>query len=575
MRNSSVVSAFGILLIVCTACSSAQPPASPASGPREQSSTPAAPKVLRVAILAEPPGFLMSITGSSTTTGGAQQPTEIVHNWLTFTDANSEPQPSLALELPALDKGTWRVNADGTMETTWKLRPNIKWHDGVAFTADDIVFGWEVLRDPAIPSARSAQARLITAIETPDPATLVMKWQQVWVDANDMGRGTIEPLPRHLIGETYERNKENFINNAYWSVEFVGVGPFKLVDWVQGSHMDFARFDAYYRVPARIDRLFLQFISDPNTQVSALLSEDIDVLLPIGVDMEGARLVQERWANTRNQVLIAIPQRLRFLSHQGRADDQKQPALLDPAVRRALYQGIDRPQLGEFVLLGLGEVADSFVPPNHGYRREVEASIPSYPYSQADASRALADMGWTRGGDGSLRNAAGAPLSFQFWATLNARSGKEMPIIADGWRQLGMQVEERLQPAAIVRDPETWHRFPGMEIIAQLATSFWKDRIDSREMAGPQNRWNGSNFGGYSNAVVDQLLDRLSVTIPRAERVALTRQLVNETMTDVAVMPLYWDPDPLFGLAKVKNLPPPSAITQVHTWNVNEWDIVP
>jgi peptide/nickel transport system substrate-binding protein len=526
-----------------------------------------------VAILAEPPSFLMAVTGSSTTTGGVQQPSEIAHNWLTLTDTSSEPQPALAEELPSLENGTWKVNPDGTMETTWRLRPNIKWHDGEPFTADDIVFGWEVLRDPAVPSARSVAARQIAAIETPDPRTLIMKWQQVAVDANDMGRGTIEPLPRHLLGDLYLRNKDAFINNPYWSVEFVGVGPFKVSEWVQGSHIDFTRFDDYYRGPAKVDRVVLQFITDPNAQVSALLAEEIDVLLPIGVDMEGARLIQERWRGTKNQVMIAVPQRLRFLSHQGRPDDQKQPALLDPAVRRALYQGVDRQALLDYVILGFGEPADSFMPSNHGYRKDVESAIPQYAYNTAAATRALADLGWTRGADGTIRDGSGAPLTFQLWATRNARSEKELPIIADGWRQMGMQVEERLQPPAIVRDPETWHRFPGIEIIAQLSTSFWKDRIDSREAAGPQNRWNGTNFGGYANPAVDQILDRLSVTIPRAERIPLMRQLLQESVTDMAVMPLYWDPDPLFTLAKVKNVPMPAAITQVHTWNVYDWDI--
>jgi hypothetical protein len=63
------------------------------------------------------------------------------------------------------------------------------------------------------------------------------------------------------------------------------------------------------------------------------------------------------------------------------------------------------------------------------------------------------------------------------------------------------------------------------------------------------------------------------VTIPRAERIPLMRQLLQESVTDMAVMPLYWDPDPLFTLARVKNVPMPAAITQVHTWNVYDWDI--
>jgi len=563
------------LVIFATACAGPAAPGTSAPAGSGQLTRSGAPRILRVAVLAEPSAFIGSIIGVTTTTGGAQQPTEIAHNWLVLTDANSEPQPALGVELPSVEKGTWRVLPDGTMETTWKLHPNVQWHDGTRFTADDVVFGWEVVRDPAMPSIRSPEARFISAIDTPDPLTLVMKWNQIWVDAHDMRRGTIDPLPRHLIGDLFARDKDGFVNSAYWSTEFVGLGPFKVASWSPGSEIEFARFEPYYRGPARLDRIILKFIPDANTQLSSIFAEEIDMTLPIGVDMEGVRLASERWAGTKNQVLVGNPQRLRFVSHQGRAEDQRQPALLDARVRRALYQAMDRRELATALNHGFGDPADSFMPPNHGYRRDVEASIPQFRFDPAAASRALADLGWTRGGDGTLRNSAGTPFALQIQATRNPRSEKEVAIIADVWRQLGIEVDERLVPSTIIRDPETWHRFGGVEMIAQLSTSFWKDRIHSKSVVGPENRWNAANFGSYVNPAVDDIVDRLAATIQRPERITLMRELLREATTDLAVMPVYWDPDPILALAKVRNLPVPSAITQVHTWNVYEWDVEP
>ena len=48
-------------------------------------------------------------------------------------------EPALAAEPPSIEKGTWRLNPDGTMETTWHLRPNIKWHDSQPFTSADLL----------------------------------------------------------------------------------------------------------------------------------------------------------------------------------------------------------------------------------------------------------------------------------------------------------------------------------------------------------------------------------------------------------------------------------------------------
>lgn len=55
--------------------------------------------------------------------------------------------PWIAEDLPSLDRGSWRVNPDGTMVTTWRLRPIIRWHDGTAFHAEDFVFGWQAFTD--------------------------------------------------------------------------------------------------------------------------------------------------------------------------------------------------------------------------------------------------------------------------------------------------------------------------------------------------------------------------------------------------------------------------------------------
>jgi len=532
------------------------------------------PKILKAAIRIEPVGFIGSMVAATTSTGGVLAVTELAHNWLTVTDTASLPQPSLGIELPSIDKGTWKVNADGSMETTWRLHPNASWHDGTLFTSDDLVFGWEAMNDPAV-SARSAASRLITSVETPDPKTAIFKWGQIWADADGMGYGTIEPLPRHLLGTTLRQDKDAFINNAYWTTSFVGLGPFKLNQWVAGSHMDLSRFDQYYRGPARLDSVVVRFITDPNTQIANMLSEEVDVLLPGSHDVEAANNVKQRWAGTNHQVLVAQNGRMRIVSPQYRPSLQHQPALFDPRVRRGLYMAIDRPTIVEVITGGDGAIADSFIPLNAHDRRDVESAIPQYPYDLAAAGRALSDAGWNRGGDGVLRNSAGAALTFDMQVTPSVNSERELETTAAGWKEVGVQTELRILPPTIIRDPEAWHSYPGMEIMGQTAPNFLRDRLHSAQTSAPANRWNAANFGGYNNPAVDELIDRLALTIPRPERSAVTRDLVRTVMAEAGIMPLYWTPDIIFALGKVRNIPLPSPNTQIYTWNSYEWDIVP
>lgn len=575
MRNAAAYSLSWFVFVgLLAGCGAPAAPGRPAvrSDAHPGTGETSAPKVLRVAIRIEPSAFIGSMVAVSTSTGGVLQITELGHNWLSLTDASTLPQPALGIELPSIEKGTWKVNPDGTMETTWRLQPNAVWHDGAPFTSDDIAFGWEAMNDPAV-AARSVEARLISAVETPDAKTVVFRWSQIWADADGMGHGTVEPLPRHLLGATFIRDKEAFINNAYWSTAFVGLGPFKVEQWVAGSHLELTRFDQYSRGRPRLDGIVVRFITDPNTQIANILSEEIDVLMPGSHDVEAASNVKQRWSGTTHQVLVAQNGRMRLVSPQYRPELQHQPALFDPRVRRALYRAIDRPSIVEVITGGDGALADSFVPPNAHDRREIESAIPQYPYDLGAAARALAEAGWTRSPDGGLRNSAGVPLSFGMQVTPSVNSERELETTAAGWKEIGVQAEVRILPPAIIRDPEAWHSYPGLEIMGQTAPNFLRERLRSSATAGPANRWNGANFGGYANPMVDDLLDRLAVTIPRAERAAVKRDLARTVMDEVGVMPLYWTPDIIFALGRVKNIPLPSPNTQIYTWNAYEWDM--
>src|SRR5205814_1800095 len=136
------------------------------------------------------------------------------------------------------------VNLDGTMDTTFHLRPNINWHDGVAFTADDLMFSFAILQDPDLPTTGS-QRRFMESASAPDPRTFVIHWSGTYVDAPQGAIGVIRP--KHILEDLYRRDKEAFTNSPWFTTEFVGLGPYKLASWELGSHIDLARFEDYYQ----------------------------------------------------------------------------------------------------------------------------------------------------------------------------------------------------------------------------------------------------------------------------------------------------------------------------------------
>ena len=118
-------------------------------------------------------------------------------------DARGQASPLLAASLPSRDNGTWTVNPDGTMTTTWQIRPNAKWHDGRPIVVDDVVFAFRVATDDLIAVREREPERFMERIVAQDPKTFVISWKQPYPWANQLAQRQLEPLPEHIMGGVY------------------------------------------------------------------------------------------------------------------------------------------------------------------------------------------------------------------------------------------------------------------------------------------------------------------------------------------------------------------------------------
>src|SRR5438309_4126803 len=248
---SRLPGALAALMIFATACNPSRPEGAAQTAP---GAAPAVqrPKMLTVGVQREPTdlGVLFG-QGTATTAGGAGSVKVIVHDKLAVEMELDTYRPQLAQALPSIDAGTWRVNADGTMDTTWKLRPNIKWHDGTPFTTDDLLFSFKVFMDPDLPNGRVSR-RFAESATAPDAETFVIRWSGTYVDADQGDIATIRP--KHILEDVYLQDKDAFANSSWFTSEFVGLGPYRLVHWELGSYIELGRFDGYYQGRPPFDR---------------------------------------------------------------------------------------------------------------------------------------------------------------------------------------------------------------------------------------------------------------------------------------------------------------------------------
>lgn len=221
----------GLTVLLGAACAPGAPTdVSDRSAPRSQSG---GPRILRVGDR-EGPKDALGIVGVGGT--GAGEVAYFFSAGLTAFDADGNPQPRLAQKVPRVEDADWKVLSDGTMEVTWKLRPSATWHDGAPLTSADYEFTDRLLHDRAIPmpGRDGYTSSAITVVMVVDPQTFVVRWKQPYLYANSAAPNALPPIPRHLLWDLYQQgDAQVFINSPYWTREFVGVGPFRVTNWVE------------------------------------------------------------------------------------------------------------------------------------------------------------------------------------------------------------------------------------------------------------------------------------------------------------------------------------------------------
>ncbi len=544
-------------LLACT-------PAAPGGPARQDGPSTGQQRVAKVLTIVGQEGNVGDFPGVSG--GSTASAWDFIHAYLVERNDRDEFVASLAAEQLSVDRGTWRVNADGTMDTIWRLRPNVKWHDGTPFTSDDLMFTFTAFMDPDLPSRYGEVLRAMQSASAPDPLTFEVHWSKPNAQANEAP--ALNPMPKHLLEDTYKNDKANFGVSPKLSTEFVGLGPYKMVRWQQGSQLELERFDDYFQGRPPFDRVIVRFISDPNAVVANVLSGAVDVAWGDRVPLESAVEIRQRWQGTGNEVQFLPIADLMQLEIQYRPDVARpRNGLTNRTVRQALYQGIDRQAMVEAVMHGIAPIADSWFGPNHTVRPQVQDVIPQYPFDPTRAQQLLTEAGWVRGGDGVLVDQrTGERFEIQL-SLMEPKDERQQAIVADHWKALGAVVSfwtyvkprdrelEALQPGGVLASPKAYE-IP------------YNSRIYSGNISTAANRWTGRDRGGYVNAAVDDTLERLAVTIDPRETVALHRQLVQQALGDIAMMPMYFDVNPVLILKGVKG---PVGGTQLE-WNFFDWN---
>jgi len=437
--NTARVAALWVAAIVLFGCAAPSPSA---RSDRQEGSAPAprAQKTLRMAMQASNEQDSPAVYGQAGSGSAAQEHFFLFHANLTALDSRGELVPRIAEKIPSVNDGDWRVLPDGGMEVTWKLRTNVYWHDGQSLTADDFVFGFQVISDPELPIVQVGPAPNIADVRAADAHTLVMTWKSRSSFGNVNGNDGVPALPRHLMESLYlSGDKTGFDNSNMWREQWIGLGPYRLTQWQRGREMEGEAFGQYFLGRPNIDRLIVRYVGDVNALVANVLSSEIDVI-PAGAQLDIGQMVvlRQAWESSAGGVTLFNPKSVRTLYLQFR--DPTAPWVQDVRVRQALLHALDRDQIVEALLYGLTQRADFYVPPDDPvYRLAEERGLPRYGYDQTRVDRLMSEAGWTRGGDGQFRNAAGQVVLIDVTVDGQGDNLREAETFAGHWSSAAQQ----------------------------------------------------------------------------------------------------------------------------------------
>src|SRR5438105_14175110 len=169
------------MMLALSACAPSGGSGSPAAVKNAGSAVSAPQRTLVIAYRAELPSLAAKPLVSFS---AALNPALFLFNAaLDIADERGTAQPQLAEALPRLNTDTWRVFPDGRMETSYRLKPNLTWHDGTPLSAEDFVFAWRIFAKPELGNSTSPPINLMEEVVAPDPGTVLIRWREPFADA--------------------------------------------------------------------------------------------------------------------------------------------------------------------------------------------------------------------------------------------------------------------------------------------------------------------------------------------------------------------------------------------------------
>ncbi len=381
----------------------------------------------------------------------------------------------------------WEISANHLMYT-FHLKRNIKWSDGHPFTAKDILFSFDRIRDPKVDAAHlRSYYQDIEKIEALDDYTVRFHYRIPNFRALEFCGG-IPIVPAHLFKEGEDFNQHPIGRQP------VGTGPYKLLHWETGKEIALVLNEDYRGEKPAIDRVIFKIITDQTVALQVLKQGGLDEMSLRPIQWE--KQTQTKRFNENFQKLAYYLPSYNYIGWNSR-----RPIFSDKRVRQAMTMLVDRETILKKILFGLGTIVNG---PFYVNSPEYDKDIKPYPYDPKGALALFKSAGWDyRPGEDVLQK-DGQPFEFEFLLPASAKFGEQLAtMLQENLKEIGVTMSIRKLEWAVFIQRIEEHNFDACTMGWSLGWETDPYQIWHSSQAVEK----GSNFVGFKNAEADKLIE--------------------------------------------------------------------
>lgn len=441
-----------------------------------------------------------------------------VFNRLVVFDDEGTLQPELA--------ESWEFSDDQT-ELTLNLA-EADWHDGERFTADDVLFTFDTIRDDSTDTGKRSSLQV---------SGEYFRWEKV--DDQTVTISTARPLapllfnlneiaiiPEHLLEGVDDINTDDFNHNP------VGTGSFRLAEWQANDFIRLERFEDHFRGAALAHGITIKHFPDSEAGVAALEAGEIDmVYVPAG-----------NQAGFEDNPDFSLQTYVYFTSIT-LAFNHKHPILSDLTVRKAIELGIDKGSLTEAVTAGRSVPSgNQFAADGPLDRYNDYDNVPPAVFDPAEANRMLDEAGYPMGEDGLRISPDGERLSFNSVTYSGfAEYQSALVIVQEMLREIGIDIVSTVVEYATLQG--MWADTEADPASRAIELDEWPHPFefdpDLFNELHSSNMPPGSNYMWFADDDIDQLIEQGRTETDPDARVEIYKQIDVRRSEVLPAIPLY------------------------------------